>query len=162
MLIKAAMWVHGTAVAVEFPEKLVSNGIVRAGDGAHFYGHSGSVNWFHAAIPSPVILDGVRPALSQVCVLYRLGPGASGVLTKLHLYDGPYLVWQHDCKWTGDHRETLDTQNTLPLLTNRPVIKYGLNVAMQVKYADLFDEDDSPTKRTFDFYVAAVGADFVV
>jgi hypothetical protein len=162
MTIKAAMWMHGTAMEVERPDGLIPNGVVRTGDGTHFYGHSGSANWFHIAIPSPVILDGIRPVLTQVCVFYRLGPGASGTLTSVHLWDGPQRVREwNNLKLRGEHFTALDGANTWrvePAIT----IKYGLKIAVQVHYAVSIEDDGGAPNLSLDFFVSAAGADFEV
>ena len=77
MALKAAMWVHGTATEVEFPQNLHSDGIMREGIGTHFFSGAGTFNWFHIPIPTPVVLDGVRPTLVGVFLFYNKASASS-------------------------------------------------------------------------------------
>ncbi len=81
MPLKAAMWVHGNIVQAEFPERLIVIPVVgragfRRGWGTLFQGPRDPrpetlTNWFHFPMPTPVILDDVRPQLVKVFVFYK-------------------------------------------------------------------------------------------
>jgi hypothetical protein len=49
------LWIHGTAVQVEFPANIAS--MVRGGWGTDNEQPQGSDNWFHLAVPTPTRMD---------------------------------------------------------------------------------------------------------
>src|SRR5262249_19095091 len=53
-----ASWIHGTSVQVEYTDRV--NAILRRGFHTYINGRGGSTNWFHYAIPTPVIVSGRR------------------------------------------------------------------------------------------------------
>jgi hypothetical protein len=155
MALKAAMWIHGTAAAVEDPNGLIPNGIIREGVGTRFFAHSGSFNWFHMAIPTPVILDGARPKLVKVFVFYRLG---SGRIKNVHIWDGPARVKEFNgLNLWGDHPGSIDASNSWtisPPLT----IKFGLGISIGIQFNTNIDTPDTVDK--LEFLTTTAGADF--
>jgi hypothetical protein len=157
MALKAAMWVHGTATEVEFPQNLHSDGVVREGIGTHFFGGAGTFNWFHIPIPTPVVLDGVRPTLVGVFLFYNV----EGRIRNMHIWDGPFRVKQFDnLNLGGNHLNGIDKDNTWTL-TPPITIRFGLKLTIGVEYASLFDPPlPGEPRPKIDFLVAAAGADF--
>mgnify|MGYP001404356031 CR=1 FL=1 len=49
-----ASWIHGHSMAIEYPDRIVSQW--RAGFSITVEGKRGTHNWFHFAIPTPVII----------------------------------------------------------------------------------------------------------
>jgi len=153
--LKAAMWVHGTAMEVENPDGLIPNGIIREGIGTHFYGHSKSFNWFHIPIPTPVVLDGHRSSLVSVFLFYQFFAGS---ITNVHVWDGPHRVRMFDnLKLKGNHLNEIDNQNKWIIDPPLP-INYGLKLAIGVQFATNFDTPDTVDK--LEFLVSTAGADF--
>ena len=76
-----ASWVHGSSVQIEREGYFISKR--RTGYGAHFNTHGSE--WFHFAIPTPVILDGQRSSVKKVFVFYMTEGAAK--ITSVHLYD---------------------------------------------------------------------------
>ena len=98
--LKAAMWVHGNVAEVEFRDRLASTELLPVGvstngsllEGSAVFGNvhrfaGGSQhlqdkddNWFHFPMPTPVILDDLRPPLRKFFVFYsgklRNNPGS--------------------------------------------------------------------------------------
>jgi hypothetical protein len=155
MTVKAAMWIHGTSANVENPNSLIPNGIVRRGSGTSFFAHSGSFNWFHLAVPTPVYVDDQRPLLSKVFVFYKL---TSGSIKSVHLWDGPSRVRTLDgLDLHGDHSVAIDDANGWgidPLLT----IRYGLGISVGVQFNINMDTPDTLDK--LEFLITTAGADF--
>jgi hypothetical protein len=154
--LREASWVQGTAVEPEYPHLLTE--FHRYGWGSEFLGQPSSTNWFHIPIPTPVIINDVRPNLAKVFVLFegksRRGnfgvksPGAT--ITALHVYDGARRVryFNGSSLW-DDHLEGPDEKNTWLISPSQPIY-YGLNLAVQVQFSD--------PPRPIKF--AAAGADF--
>jgi hypothetical protein len=152
-----AVWVHGNVVAVESPQNLKPDGIVRIGWGSSFVGKSGSTNWFHIPITTPVILDNVRPKLKKVFVKYK---SMDGQITKLHIYDGGKKVKAFDgLKLMGDHSGALDDSNSWP--SDPPLIIYsGLSISVAYKFDTLFDS--TPPVPNLELLFTSAGADFEI
>ena len=154
MALKAAMWAHGTIVQVEFPERLVANGLIQKGWGAHIQGLPGTTNWFHFPITTPVILDDVRSALGKVFVLYAtVGPAR---ITDVHVYDGPKRVKAIDGLYlSGDHSVGIDASNSWAI--DPPItIFLGLGISVGVEFG-LARIPPAP-----EILFTAAGADLVV
>ncbi|NHZ95189.1 DUF6623 family protein [Massilia sp. CCM 8734] len=116
-----AMWVPGYVAQVEIPGNTrlrLVNGIpwtdvtgLRIGWGTTFRGAAKQTNWFHFAIPTPVITDGKRVTLDRVFVLYNASPGAR--VEAAHIWDGPNRIRNYDgLNLTGNHGGGIDASNT--------------------------------------------------
>ena len=104
-----AMWVHGNAVALQFPggagleftdrsrmaqvENHAWTDItgLRRGNGATFRGNGNDSNFFHFSIPTPVIAAGQQVYLDAVFVLYQT-PGPEAAVVEVLAFDGPNPV----------------------------------------------------------------------
>jgi hypothetical protein len=82
--IGEAMWTHGAAVEVQTPPNLAS--LLRVGFWSEAKGLAGSGNWFHFAIPTPVITRDRRAQLLRVGLRYDAFSGA--VVQSVHVWDG--------------------------------------------------------------------------
>ena len=69
-----AMWTHGTAIQVEFTDQIT--GIVRRGFHARIDARPGT-NWFHFAVPTPVIVSDRRLRIDSVMLKFRTGDQAT-------------------------------------------------------------------------------------
>jgi hypothetical protein len=157
MALRIAQWVYGTSVQVEYPERLdpgkkvgnpddsrfteftLLDGVRRRGEGAYFRtDHTLPPpvdNWFHFAIPTPVILEGPRLELTRVYVFYstvidRVSMGAQ--IVDVHLYDGPNIIKEfNDLFLAGVHNGAVDSSNEFQIFP--PVsIQFGLGVSVRV------------------------------
>ena len=147
---KYAMWVHGTAVQPEREGYHINK--ARAGFGARF--SSTGSEWFHFAVPTPVIADGQNTTLEQAFVLYRTTMTTH--IIAVHLYDGRGLVHKVEpLNWSGDHGGGLDQQTLLSAPANLHV-KFGLGISVAVAFGD-----STPSGVPSIEFVSA-GADFLV
>jgi hypothetical protein len=158
-MIKRAVWVHGNAVVAERPGDLA--GEVRIGWGSKFLLKPGSDNWFHVSIPTPVLIDGVRPKLSKVFVLFATSKAEGGgmlqgsSITALHVYDGAKKVKSFGETRMGKHTAQIDAANTWAV--DAPLtIYYGLGLSIHAR-APQVTSDDAPQPVEF----ATIGADFI-
>lgn len=147
---KYAMWVHGTAVQPEREGYHINK--ARAGFGARF--SSTGSEWFHFAIPTPVIAAGQDSTLQQAFILYRTTMTAH--ITAVHIYDGRQILHKLDgLNLSGDHGGGLDPQTLLPVPANLHV-KFGLGISVAVAFGD-----STPSGVPSVEFVSA-GADFLV
>ena len=91
--IAEASWVHGTAVKVELPESIES--MRRFGFFTRLIGKPNTQNWFHFAIPTPVIVNDDRKVVGPCMLRFQTG-GANAVVRDVHIYDGEVRVAAHD------------------------------------------------------------------
>ena len=119
-----AMWTHGTSVHEEFPSRLAR--IRRLGPYGLFEGKPGTRNWFHYAIPTPVIVDNKRLRLESVMLQFLVNSDVW--VTNVHIYDGHRKIESFDgLMMTGDHLfERFDTLN--------PYVRYGIGISIGVQF----------------------------
>lgn len=158
-MIKRAVWVHGNAVVVERPDDLTEE--IRIGWGSKFMLRAGTSNWFHVSIPTPVLIDDIRPKLARVFVLFKTSkPEGSGTfigstLEALHVYDGHNRVAAITGTRMGKHANAIDSANTWEF--DAPLSIYsGLGLSVEVRAAQV-GSDTTPQSVEF----ATIGADFV-
>jgi hypothetical protein len=159
MAIKLASWIHGNAFAVpEAPgfQNLQVGGIpwtdivgLHRGWGQTWRGKQASRNWFHVAIPTPVIVDDTRLRLDKVFVLFNAGVSCD--VTDVHVWDGPRQVQTFGTfRRTGDHCGALDGDNTFDISGN-PEVFLGVGVSVFVTF-----------NLESDITFCSAGADFTV
>ncbi|NEP85950.1 MAG: S8/S53 family peptidase [Okeania sp. SIO2C2] len=119
-----ASWTHGTSVEVEYPERLKS--FRKLGFYTLVEGKPGTTNWFHYAIPTPVIVNGKRLKLESVMV--RFLTQADATVTNVHIYDDNRKIEAFNgLSLTGNHWfERFDVLNLL--------VRYGIGVSLGVKF----------------------------
>ena len=93
MALAHAMWVHGHNMQIEYPDRLES--VWRAGMYIRVEGKPGLSNWFHFAIPTPVIVNGNRLRADSVMVRFRTG-SRDAFVKAIHIYDGEKKIASHD------------------------------------------------------------------
>lgn len=144
--IAQASWIHGTSIQVEFPERIES--ITRAGFYSYIYGKPNTTNWFHFAIPTPVILDQRR--LKIVCAILRFRTFSSKAIVKhVHIYDGYTKIASHDnVNLTGNQWFRKYG------VANKPSIYWGLGISIGVEF-----KAGSKRDRRMDF--VAAGCDLI-
>ena len=91
--IAEASWVHGTSIQIEVPENIEF--VRRFGFFTRIIGKPNTTNWFHFAIPTPVIVNDVRKTFGP-CMLRFSTAGAGALVRDVHLYDGEVRVVAHD------------------------------------------------------------------
>ncbi|MGD2110440.1 MAG: hypothetical protein PVI86_13755 [Phycisphaerae bacterium] len=148
-----ASWVHGSGVQIEREGYFISK--QRTGYGAHFKTHGSE--WFHFAVPTPVIVDGKRSSLTKVFVFYKTEGVAK--ITGLHIYDAggsPFttkIKALNNLSLAGDHCTSIDQANAW-VVTPSHSMKYGLGLSVLVDFGPR-----SPAGVAGIWFVAA-GADF--
>ena len=90
--IEQAMWAHGTDLHVEVDANVES--VVRFGFFTRVVGRPNTTNWYHFAIPTPVIVKGNRLAICRAMLRLVTG-GTSAVVRDVHIYDGSSRIAAH-------------------------------------------------------------------
>lgn len=131
-----ANWVHGTSVHMQREGYFISK--YRAGYGAHFASHNPPLDgklegeWFHFAIPTPVIIANQRCSLNAVAVLFKTELTAK--ITAIHLYDaGKDLRRFSNLSVAGDHTGGMGPSNTWNL-SPPGVMYHGLDICVHVDF----------------------------
>ena len=144
--IAHASWIHGTNINIEYPERL--EGIRRAGFYTYLYGKSNTTNWFHFAIPSPVIVDRRRLRIARAMIRCRTHSNKA-IIKHVHIYDGYSIIASHnDVNLTGDQWFAKFG------VAHKPYIYWGLNISVGVEF-----KSGSANQRRMDFVSA--GIDFI-
>jgi hypothetical protein len=140
-----AMWVHGHSANIELnnfgrgPGEDIGGRQwtavegFRIGRGVEFRCQDNSDYWFHFAIPTPVIDDGVRARLRRVMLLFTAGTAVT--LSSVHVWDGPTPVFaQNGLAIGGANLSLIDGRNSFAL-PNREVL-WGIGVSVLFHFAD--------------------------
>lgn len=134
MVKRYASWIHGTSIRAEHEGYFISK--AHAGFGSIFHSHNapGGGEWFHFAIPTPVITDGQRVSLKKFFILYKTELTAK--ITAIHVYDGgkkiPDIILDQ-LALTGDHSTGLDNSNTWTVSKDIQML-FGLGLSINVDF----------------------------
>ena len=146
-----AMWVHGHNMQVEYPDRLTLE--KRMGFYIQVRGKPFTGNWFHFAIPTPVIVNQKRLRVGSVMIRFRTGPGAS--VHAVHIYDGERrIATYNDLNLSPQSRFSWPRFD----VPTHPPIRWGLGISIGVKFGD--SANLPPNKLLVE--VCSAGCDFVV
>ncbi len=143
MTVAHAMWTHGHSMQIEYPEKI--NWVQRKGFSIKVQAKgAGQFNWFHFAIPTPVIVEGNRLTVGSVLIRFRSAGGA--FVKAVHVYDGETKIASKSLNLnpTQWHVERVD-------VPSHPEVMWGLGISVQV--------DFGPDAREIEF--SSAGCDFL-
>ncbi len=143
--VSYASWIHGRTLQIEYPDRIAAES--RIGWGAWVEGKPGTINWFHFAIPTPVIINDVRLQIDSVLLVFKTG-SIDAIVRDVHVYDGPWRIAVFDqVNLTGNQPLV---RLTLP---GTPAVGQGLGISLGVGFGvEAMD-------HTMEFYSA--GCDFV-
>jgi len=116
--------------------------------------NSFGTEWIHYNVPSPVILNDVRPKILRVMILFDTFNGGSvnsGAITNVHVWDRNHRILQVDgLELTGGHLD-LDGSNRFEFPAGvTPFFGVGVSIGYH------FD----PAHRNGTLLITSVGADF--
>jgi hypothetical protein len=144
-----AMWVHGHSMQIEFPDRIPE--VRRAGFYIHIRGTSNTTNWFHFAVPTPVLVDDKRLRVGSVMVVFTTGSNIAQV-TNVHVYDGDRIIVAHD---------GLNLSGKIGFrrfdVPAHPQAQLGIGISIGVRF--LSEPDSQPKDYLMDF--VAAGCDFL-
>jgi len=143
--VSYASWIHGNIMQIEYPDRLVR--LEHNGWGTFVEGMPGTVNWFHFAIPTPVIINDVRLRAHSILLSFASG-SADAFVRDVHVWDG------------GTRIAVLDEVYLAPgspsgrlILPDTPTMGFGLGIALGVGFGV------EPVDHSMTFHAA--GCDFV-
>ena len=139
--IAQASWVHGTDIKVEVDANVES--ITRFGFFTRIVGKPNTTNWYHFAVPTPVIVNGNRLAIARAMLRFTTG-GASAMVRDVHLYDGEVRVAAHqNVNLSGSQLFTKFG------VAHKPDVLWGLGISIGVTTGA-----GTAAQRTMDFISA--------
>ena len=144
--VSYASWIHGHSMQIEYPER-ISN-MYRAGFCIHVEGWPGTSNWFHFAIPTPVIINDVRLRADSVMLNFKTG-STDAYVKDVHVYDGDSLIVEHNDINLSEQNDLLRL-----LIPDRPYVHLGLGISIGVEFG--------LEKKDHSMEFIAAGCDFVV
>ena len=121
-----ASWIHGHSMQVEFPDRLSSER--RTGNSIIIEGKPGSINIFHFAIPTPVIVKGHRLKVGSVMLRFKT-QSADALVNHLYVFDGEKRIAAHE-------NINLSGKNMFKRfdVPGHPEVKWGLGVSLNVGF----------------------------
>jgi hypothetical protein len=144
MPLAHAMWIHGNAVRVEYPDRM--DATTRKGASILLEGRANSTNWFHLALPTPVFADERRLHIDSVMLRFKAS-GAS--VTAVHVYDGHEKIAAHDALNLAPNTFGLERFD----VANHPEVRWGLGISFKGSFG---------TGGTRRIEVRSAGGDFVL
>jgi hypothetical protein len=141
-----ASWIHGHSMQVEYPDRIARH--ERIGWGTEIEGKPGTINWFHFAIPTPVIINDVRLQADSVMLCFRTG-SIDAFVRDVHVYDGGNRIAVFDNLYLSQEQPI-----TRLVLPGTPPMGFGLGISLGVGFGV------EPMNHLMTFF--AVGCDFVI
>jgi hypothetical protein len=146
MAITHAMWVHGTSMKIEYPNRLKS--VWKAGFYTRVVGKPNTTNWFHFHIPTVVIDDNKRQMIDSVMLRYRCRTH-SAKIRDAHIYDGERKIVSHNNINISSTRFSFRRFN----VPGKPDVRWGVGLSLGVSFNGTTDHSN-----TMEF--SSAGCDF--
>jgi hypothetical protein len=124
MALKHAAWIHGTSVQLETP----SWSALRQGFYTTVRPSNGPTSeWVHFAIPTPVIINGVRSKAQSAMIRFTTGPQAS--IGAVHVYDGEKNIYEHNgVNYKGN------LQFIREVIPGEPEVLWGTGISILINF----------------------------
>lgn len=144
--IAHAMWAHGNELHVEINGNIES--IRHYGFYIRVVGKADTTNWYHFAIPTPVIVSGKRLVFARAMLRFVTG-GTSAVVRDVHVFDGTARLIAH---------QFVNLSGSQPFavfgVPHKPPVFWGAGISIGVRTGA-----GTATQRRMDFISA--GIDFI-
>lgn len=144
--LEYASWTHGTSLQVEVDANVES--IRRYGFYTRVVGKANTTNWYHFAVPTPVITKGNRLAFARAMLRLVTG-GPNAVVRDVHIYDGSARISAH---------QFVNLSGSLPFavfgVPHKPDVFWGAGISVGVRTGG-----GTAAERRMDFISA--GIDFL-
>lgn len=98
--VSHTMWIHGHSMHVEDNDAIAA--LWHSGFCIYVEGKPGSLNWLHAAVPTPTMVNGRRMRIIAILLICRtMSPDA--IVRDIHVYDGDSKIGDiNDVNLSGD------------------------------------------------------------
>jgi hypothetical protein len=144
--ISYASWIHGHSMQIEYPDRIAYQR--RTGMSFDIEGKPGTDNWFHFAIPTPVIINDVRLQVDSVLLCFWTG-SIDAFVQHVHVYDGRYRIAEFN-----DINLSKDQPSVRLVLPGAPQMLQALGISLGVGFGV------EMMNHNMEFYAA--GCDFVI
>jgi hypothetical protein len=144
--ISYASWIHGHSMQIEYPDRIAYQR--RTGMSFDIEGQPGTDNWFHFAIPTPVIVNDVRLRAGSIMLCFKTF-SVDAFVRDVHVYDGGVRIAEYN-----NIGLSMDQPFVRLEVPGRPAMGYGLGISLGVGFG----------VEAMDHHMQfmAVGCDFVV
>jgi hypothetical protein len=144
--ISYASWIHGHSMEIEYPDRMAS--AIRRGYAYQVEGKPGTNNWFHFAVPTPVIINDVRLQIDSV--MLRMATGSvDSFVRDVHIYDGEVRIAVHEEVYLVEDNWFVRFE-----VPETPYLRWGLGISLGVGFGV------EMMAHTMDF--VSVGADLII
>ena len=141
-----AMWVHGHSMQIEYPNRL--NWVQRTGFSTKVQSKGPmQPNWFHFAIPTPVIVNDKRLRVGSVLIRFR--SAGQAYVKAIHVYDGEKKIASKENIKLSPPQWQVEKVS----VPNNSQIFWGLGISILVDFGI-----DTPREIEF----SAAGCDFLL
>ncbi len=139
------MWTHGASIQLE--TRALEASTARRGGFTTVVNtvNDTQIQWFHYAIPTPVVVAGRRATIDAVLVLGSTGHHA--IVKSIHVWDGP------NRRATFENLNLVGNHHPRKVIPNRPPIFFGIGLSVGVSF-----QSTDPKEAWVNF--AGAGADF--
>jgi hypothetical protein len=132
---------------IEFPTRL--HAVLRPASHIRVEGRQNTDNWFHFAIPTPVIVNDNRLQVGSVLLRFRTNT-TNAFVQAVHIYDGETRIAAHDNLRLSSTSWSMQRFD----VPTHPEIRYGLGISVAVRFLASL-----PTDNGMEF--SAAGCDFM-
>ncbi|MEN6425812.1 MAG: DUF6623 family protein [Phycisphaerales bacterium] len=121
-----ASWIHGNSMEIEYPDRIASQRHI----GYYFEieGKPGLTNWFHFAIPTPVLVNDARLRIKKVMLRFTTA-SVDAFVRDVHVYDGEKRIAVFDEVYLSG-----DNWFAEFVLPDRPEVRWGLGISLGVGF----------------------------
>ena len=143
MPIYHAMWIHGHSIRIENPNRMDS-ATKRVGDFIRLVGLANNHNWFHVAIPTPVMVEDSRLKIDRLMLRFRT---SGATLTQVHIYDGDNPIIEHNGLSLNPNNWAFERFE----VPGNPLVRWGIGMSFRVDFG---------SGRNRKIEVSSAGCDF--
>ncbi len=152
--ISYASWIHGHSMQIEYPDRVPYQR--RTGMSFDLEGQPGTDNWFHFAIPTPVIINDVRLRAGSVLLVFKTY-SLDAFVRDVHVYDGLYRIAAHD-----NVNLSMDQFSVRLEVPDRPALGWGLGISLGVGFGvEAMDHHMEFIAAGCDFVIQAPGLETI-
>lgn len=144
--LRHAAWTHGSGVQVELDANVEF--IRRYGFYTRIIGRPNTTNWYHVAVPTPVIMSGSRLTWHRAMLRFVTG-SANTMVRDVHVYDGSSRIIAHQ-------NVNLSGSQGMPVfgVPHKPPVYWGAGISIGVTTGE-----GTASERRIDLISA--GVDFI-
>ncbi len=121
-----AMWIHGHSMQIEHTSNIINTW--RPAFFIQVEGKSNTSNWFHFAIPTPVIVDGNRLRIDSAMLVLKT-TSSDAIVQEVHIFDGNMKISSH---------KNINLSGNIGFrrfsIAKKPKVNWGIGISIGVKF----------------------------